>query len=160
MLSLIFPAALLLMFAVLFWRLGRRHAGLLPILVAAFGLRLAFAVLNVIGFVFPFSNTTDIDAFLSHAEGMTGGALGIDVSQSYVWAGIIGIINYYTGDIALSPLVLNMAAGVASVHCGILLCHLALRDRTLALRVGWVLAVLPPLVFISATYLRDAATTF
>src|SRR5690606_37485506 len=130
---------------------------LFRLVLAALALRLSFSLLNMVGIRFPFSDTTDVLAFLTHAEEMSAGDFELDVSQSYVWASVIGLINLYTGDLIVSPLVLNSLAGSFTVLFGYRISKLLFADSRRAFQAALVLAFLPPLVFLSATYLRDAA---
>lgn len=156
--SVLFPLLLLLGSVIAVYRSSRERR-IRYVLLLALSVRLFFSALNVIGMTFPFSDTTDVGAFLDYARSISGGDVEFDVSQSYVWASIMGLINLYTGDILYSPLIINSVAGTYAVlfayRISIALCG----DMSRAFAVAVIVALMPPLVFASATHLREATST-
>lgn len=157
--AIAFPLLLLIFGTFALYRASRESRVVLLLVMLALAIRLFFSVLNLLNFGFPYGDTTDIAAFLSYGEKMAGGNVRVDVSQSYVWAAFIGIIRLYTGDSTLSPLIINSVAGTYVVVYGYRISNILAQDVGRAFRVAAVLAVMPPLVFMSATYLRDMPAT-
>jgi hypothetical protein len=153
--SILFPLLLLIVSVALIARV-RAERRVVRVLLLALGIRLFVSILNVVGLKFPFSDTTDVAAFLAHAQ---EGTVDFDVSQSFVWGSIIGVINMYTGDVTYSPLIINSVAGTCTVLYGYRIAMLLTANRGRAFCIAVLLTLLPPLIFTSASYLREAITT-
>lgn len=130
------------------------------LLIGAFGIRLLFLVFNIIGFRFPLSDTSDIFGFFEVAKAGADSSLFFDFSQSYIWASILGIIYNLTGDIVLIPLMLNVVLGTFSVMLAYKMVLLFSNRLVSAYVVLFLVGFSPPLIFGSASHLRESITTF
>ena len=129
------------------------------LLLLALSVRLVFSLLNVAGVTFPLSDTTDVVAFLTYAQDASSGGFELDVSQSYVWASVMGLINLYTGDALYSPLIINSVAGTYTVLFAYRIAIILSGNLSRAFYVAVILAMMPPLIFSSASHLREATAT-
>lgn len=130
------------------------------LLLGAFGIRLLFLVLNVMGVRFPLSDTSDIDAFFNVARAGSESPLFLDFSSSYVWASILGVIYNLTGDLVLFPLAVNVILGMLSVMLAYKMVLLLSNRMMSGYFVLFLVGFSPPLIFGSASYLRESITIF
>lgn len=133
---------------------------ILYLLLGTFGIRLLFLVFNVIGVRFPLSDTSDIVAFFDVAQAGAESTLFLDFSQSYIWASILGVIYKATGDLVLLPLVINVVLGTLSVMLAYKMVLLFSNRMVPGYVVLSLLGFSPPLIFASASYLRESITIF
>ena len=133
---------------------------ILYLLLGIFGIRLFFLVLNVIGVRFPLSDTSDIVAFFDVAQAGAQSTLFFNFSQSYIWASILGVIYKATGDLVLLPLVVNIVLGTLSSMLAYKMVLLFSNRMVSAYVVLSLVGFSPPLIFASASYLRESITIF
>ncbi|MDG5815536.1 hypothetical protein QA601_10625 [Chitinispirillales bacterium ANBcel5] len=108
------------------------------------------------GIEFPGVNSTDIGRFIetAHQVQMTGLVGNLDVTQSYVWSWLLGLVMLVSKDTVFAPLVFNSVLGtlvVVSLHKTAVL----LGTPGSAKMSSWLIALCPPLIFNSAILLRE-----
>ena len=122
----------------------------------ALTLRLIFSVFNVTGIDFPGVNSTDIGRFIATAHQVqTMGLSGnFDITQSYVWSWVLGLVMMISRDTVFAPLVFNSLLGTLAV-LSLYRTALFLGTSGSAKMSAWLIALCPPLVFYSAVLLRE-----
>ncbi|GAA5521909.1 hypothetical protein LQ318_09165 [Aliifodinibius salicampi] len=154
---IVFPILFFLLSLFFLKKIGDRF-NLFSLLLGAYLVRVCFAAFNIIGFRFPLSDTSDIVRFQAFADEVVNSGFQIDFSSAYVWAGLIGIIEYFTGDDTFTPLLINSLYGTLTVWYAYRISFILLRERQQSYLVAVIISLVPALIFTSASYLREAST--